>query len=81
MLEQDRRIDMTAMTKITSAMMAGTDKRTHVEPVSWTVEWVLDHYKYSQTRSNSTRHDNTCRLRMGEPRRIVTASRRARSRR
>ncbi|HMI87338.1 MAG TPA: hypothetical protein VK550_24790 [Polyangiaceae bacterium] len=52
MLEEDRRIDMTAMTKITSAMMAGTDKRTHVEPVIWTVEWVLDHYKYSQTRSN-----------------------------
>jgi cytochrome c553 len=51
-LEEDRRIFMTAMAKIKSAMMAGVDKSTHVEPIIWTVEWVQGHYKYPQTRSN-----------------------------
>ncbi len=52
LLEEDRRSFLTAMAKIKSAMMAGSDKSTHVEPIIWTVEWVQGHYKYPQTRSN-----------------------------
>jgi hypothetical protein len=51
-IEEDRRLYLAAMAKIKSAMMAGTDKSTHVEPIIWTVEWVQGHYKYPQTRSN-----------------------------
>jgi hypothetical protein len=51
-IEEDRRLFMTAMAKIKSGMMAGNNKSTYVEPINWTVEWVQGFYKYPQTRSN-----------------------------
>ena len=51
-MNDDRRIYLKALAKITSDKVAGVDKNVYVEPLVWTVEWTQSHYKYQQTRSN-----------------------------
>ncbi|HEY6556072.1 MAG TPA: hypothetical protein VI072_02325 [Polyangiaceae bacterium] len=51
-MEDDRRIYLTAMTKIKRGMLLGSDNNLYVEPVVWTFEWAQRHYGYAATRSN-----------------------------
>jgi mono/diheme cytochrome c family protein len=51
-MENDRRIFLTAMAKIDEGMILGVDKNNYVEPIVWTTEWAQKHYKYPVARSN-----------------------------
>ncbi|WP_437826310.1 hypothetical protein [Sorangium sp. So ce1153] len=51
-MEDDRRVFLSAMSKIKREMIAGTDKNVYVEPTIWTIEWAQKFYKYAPTRSN-----------------------------
>ncbi|HUF72663.1 MAG TPA: hypothetical protein VMR74_07175 [Gammaproteobacteria bacterium] len=51
-LENDRRIFLSAMAEIREGMVLGVDKNVYVEPAIWTIEWTRDFYGYPITRSN-----------------------------
>jgi len=51
-MEDDRRIFLTAMSKINEGMILGVDKNVYVEPIVWTTEWAQKYYKYPVARSN-----------------------------
>jgi hypothetical protein len=51
-MEDDRRIFLTAMSKINEGMILGVDKNVYVEPIVWTTEWAQRYYKYPVARSN-----------------------------
>ena len=51
-IENDRRVFLTAMAQLKQGMALGVDKNVYVESAIWTIEWARDHYQYPVTRSN-----------------------------